>query len=404
MTDYKLIDADEHYYEPYDCYTRHIESKYRDEAVHPVVGDDGLARVYQGDRRLPWTPVWYLDYVGAPGALNDYYLGKTNDRKAMIEEGLDARDYPEFIDRAARLRLLDDQNIESTVMLPGLGLSVEHDLHTTPEVLYANMRAFNRWLDEDWGFGTDGRIYGVPYLSLVDVDSAIADLDWMLDRGARIVTLRTGPIFGKSPADPSFDPVWARLNEARVPVLFHTCDGGATYADFFATQYGERQNVPQHQYSAFQFATCKFERPIVDTVMALILHNLFGRFPGIRIMSIENGSDWVPHTLKLMDKAHHHTFGRESTYNNDRKQGYGQLDAKPSEIFREHFYINPFVEEPVQALIDLIGADHVLWGSDYPHPEGVASPPAHADGVAEEVGGDAARLVLRENTKRLLVP
>jgi predicted TIM-barrel fold metal-dependent hydrolase len=399
---YSLIDADQHYYEPYDCYTRHIEAKFRDQAVHPVVGADGLGRVYQGDRRLAYTPTWFIDYVGAPGVLNDFYKGKVADRSQWIEKGFNARDFPEFVDRSARLSLMDQQGTERVFMIPTLGVAVEHDLHKDPAALYANFRSFNRWLQEDWGFGEDNRIYGVPYLSLVDPAEATKDVEWMLEQGAKLIGLRTGPIFGKSPADPSFDPVWSRLNEARVPVMFHVCDGGATYAEFFGTQYGERPNPPLHQYSAFQWATCNFERPIVDTIMALILHNLFGRFPNVRVLSIENGSDWVAHTLKSMDKAYKLTYGRESTYDGDKSATYGKLTAKPSDIFREHFYINPFVEEEVQPLVDIIGADHVLWGSDFPHPEGVKSPRAHAAEVEEELGADAARLVLHDNALSLL--
>jgi hypothetical protein len=180
---YSLIDADQHYYEPYDCYTRHIEAKFRDQAVHPVVGADGLGRVYQGDRRLAYTPTWFIDYVGAPGVLNDFYKGKVADRSQWIEKGFNARDFPEFVDRSARLSLMDQQGTERVFMIPTLGVAVEHDLHKDPAALYANFRSFNRWLQEDWGFGEDNRIYGVPYLSLVDPAEATKDVEWMLEQG-----------------------------------------------------------------------------------------------------------------------------------------------------------------------------------------------------------------------------
>jgi predicted TIM-barrel fold metal-dependent hydrolase len=402
MADFALFDADQHYYEPYDCFTRHIDPKFRDLAVHPVVGDDGIGRVYLGDRRLPFTASWYIDYVGAPGSLYDFYTGKVKNRKDMIDEGLNARDFPEFVNHDARLAAMDRQNVQAVFMIPTLGVSVEHDLHRNPDVVYANYRAFNRWLQEDWGFGADGRIYGVPYLSLVDPDRAAAEVGWLIGQGARAVAMRTGPIFGKSPADPSLDRMWAQLNEARIPVIFHLCDGGATYAEFHSSQFGENPTPPNHRFSAFQWATCNFERPIVDTVMALILHNLFGRFPDVRIVSIENGSDWVGHTLKSMDKAHKQTYGRESSFDGDKRKRYGRLAEMPSDIFRQHFWVNPFVEEDVQPLIDLIGAERVVWGSDFPHPEGVASPTDHAATVEAEIGVSAGRKVLRDNALALL--
>ena len=65
----------------------------------------------------------------------------------------------------------------------------------------ANVHSFNRWLDEDWGFAHRDRLYAAPLLSLRDLDAAVAELDWVLARGARIVSLRPGPAYDRSPAD-----------------------------------------------------------------------------------------------------------------------------------------------------------------------------------------------------------
>jgi predicted TIM-barrel fold metal-dependent hydrolase len=52
----------------------------------------------------------------------------------------------------------------------------------------------------------------------------------------------------------------------------------------------------------------------------------------------------------------------------------GALDDKPSEIFKQHVYVQPYYEEDVVSLVDAIGAERVLFGSDFPHPEGLADP------------------------------
>jgi predicted TIM-barrel fold metal-dependent hydrolase len=108
------------------------------------------------------------------------------------------------------------------------------------------------------------------------------------------------------------------------------------------------------------------ERPIVDTLLALTLHNLFGRHPGVRILSIENGSNWVKALFKMIDKAA--ALGRRGPMLG------GELPARPSEALAEHLWVCPFPEEDVVELIDVLGAEHVLFGSDYPHPEGLAEP------------------------------
>jgi predicted TIM-barrel fold metal-dependent hydrolase len=150
---------------------------------------------------------------------------------------------------------------------------------------------------------------------------------------------------------------------------------------------------PSHQQSPLQWALCNTERPLVDTLTALTLHNLFGRHPGIMIVSIENGSSWLKPLFKSVDKAA--ALGRRG-----RMLG-GALPDKPSQALAEHLWVCPFPEDDTGELIDAIGAGHVLFGSDWPHPEGIRGP---ADYVPRLDGQPDAviRQVLRANTARLL--
>ena len=105
------------------------------------------------------------------------------------------------------------------IFLPTLGVGMEQALLDDPPALLAAFRAFNRWLDEDWGFAYQERIFGAPMLSFVDPDEARED--GRVEPRARRPLLRarararssraSGPV---SPADPVFDPVWGLLNEA----------------------------------------------------------------------------------------------------------------------------------------------------------------------------------------------
>lgn len=387
--DYRLIDADAHYYEPDDCFSRHIESRFADRTIRVRRTGDGLGRIYLGGHRT-FMSVMPGDYASAPGALQGLFMGEVADGFTH-REVINARDHPEFTSRTARLALLDTQGVEATIMLPTLGVAVEYDLRPDVELSYASLRAFNRWLEEDWGYGADGRIFAVPMLSLLDVPSAMAELHRVLDAGARLVHLCPGPIAGRSPADPVFDPFWATVAEAGVPVVFHVSNSG--YNHIYGTHWSENPDNPSHHQSPLQWALCNTERPLVDTLTALTLHNLFGRHPGVRILSIENGSNWLPHLLKTVDKAA--ALGRRGPMIG------GQLPPRPSEALVEHLWVCPFPEDDVIELIDILGADHVLFGSDYPHPEGLREP---RDYVARLAGCDAgvARKVLRGNTAALL--
>jgi predicted TIM-barrel fold metal-dependent hydrolase len=387
--DYQLIDADGHYYEPDDCFSRHIEPSLKSETVRVERRADGLGRVYIGKKRT-FMSVMPGDYASAPGAKLGLFSGKQEDGFTH-KEVINAKDHPAFTHRTARLAFMDEQNIQATLMLPTLAVAVEEDMAHDVALTYASLRAFNRWLEEDWGYGADGRIFGVPMLSLLDLDLALVELNRVLRAGAKLVHLRPGPVGGRSPAHPMFDPFWARCAEANVGVVFHVSNSG--YNRSFGTLWSEDPNNPSHNQSPLQWALCNTERPIVDTLTAITLHNLFGRHPNIRVISIENGSSWVKPLMKAVDKAA--ALGRTGPMIG------GVLPNKPSEALAQHLWLSPFPEDDVPEVIELLGAEHVLFGSDYPHPEGLRLPRDFVpllEGCSETV----KRQVLRSNTAGLV--
>ncbi len=388
--DYSLIDMDGHYYEPDDAFTRHIEARLRDRTIRGDRSQDpDLGRIYLGDDRT-FMSVMPGDHASAPGALQGLFAGEVADGFTH-REVVHVKDHPEFIDKGARLELMDRQGLEASIMLPTMGVAVEEDMIDDVELTYASLRAFNRYLEDDWGYGADGRIFAVPMLSLLDIDRCMDELHRLLDIGIEMVHLRPGPIGGKSPAHPDHDPFWATVNEAGVGVIFHVSNSG--YNRMFGTYWSEDPKNPSHKQSPLQWALCATERPITDTLTALTLHNLFGRHPGVKILSIENGSDWVRHLLKVVDKAA--AMGRRG------KMLGGALPDKPSEMLKEHLWVCPFPEDDVVDLIDVLGDDHVLFGSDWPHPEGLREPKAFVD-LLDGCDETTVRKVMRSNAAELL--
>jgi predicted TIM-barrel fold metal-dependent hydrolase len=107
------------------------------------------------------------------------------------------------------------------------------------------------------------------------------------------------------------------------------------------------------------------DRPPYETMAALVCQGLFDRFPRIRVASIESGASWVPILLKKLAKA------------------YGQMPSAfasdPVQTFRDHVWVAPFYEDDLGALKGELGLDHILFGSDWPHAEGLAEPTFFAD-------------------------
>ena len=385
--DYELFDADTHYYEPRDAFTRYIEPAFRDQAVHVRSEVGGGEQIFVGDRPFNFlTPLY--DNVAPPGSLREMLRSMSsgsisdNPRSHPVQ--------PEYLDSAARLELMNRQGVGQSLLLPSLGVCVEHFMHNGEQTM-ANFRAFNRWMDDDWGFCREDRIFAVPLLSLRDLDGAVAELEYVLDRGARAVHLRPGPVDGRSLADPAFDRFWGLINESGVPVAFHISESG--YNELYSTAWGEEANPTSHLQSAFQWTFFYGDRPIMETIGALILHNLFGRFPNVKVLSIENGSVWVPYLLKVMDKMK--GMGRNGPWLG------GQVSGRPREIFKQHVWVAPCHDEDIVALADLIGIDRVLLGSDYPHPEGLATPVRFAESLSP-LGNDATRRIMRDNGRELV--
>jgi predicted TIM-barrel fold metal-dependent hydrolase len=137
------------------------------------------------------------------------------------------------------------------------------------------------------------------------------------------------------------------------------------------------------------FSNCQriIDRAIADTVSALICHGVFDRNPGVRIACIENGAFWVDGLIKTFD----HVYGQ-------MPQSFKQ---HPTEVFKRNFFVAPFNEDSIPELVGQIGADRVLFGSDWPHPEGVVEP---LDFLSELEGLSAAdqEKIMSSNLKGLL--
>jgi predicted TIM-barrel fold metal-dependent hydrolase len=393
---YRMIDADEHYYETDDCFTRHLPRKFIEEgrAVHIVrKPEEKEGRVFIGDKKITFYGRAPCDSTGRPGALLEYYKSGAQTGKGMFHQGMiSADELPESRKRDVRIQWLDEQNVQAAILLPSMEIGVEWQLSKDPEALGANLTAFNRWLEDDWGYGRDGRIFAAPTLSLDNLPWALQELERVIALGARVVHLRAGPVRGKSPADPMFDPFWARCQEANVAVAYHLANTGEM--EYYAALWGESHTRPNHRMTPFQRVTSFGDRAIADTLLALVTHNLFGRFPRLTILSLEFGSEWVVPLIKKMDRA--------ARMCGPNDWPFGNINERPREVFKRHVKISPFPEDDIVGLVKLLGAQAVLAGSDWPHPEGVPTPMEFADHIREGLTADEKRLIMRENTGKVL--
>jgi predicted TIM-barrel fold metal-dependent hydrolase len=288
-----------------------------------------------------------------------------------------------------RLKEIDAQGMDGTLMFPTLASAVEERLgNFDVGAMCAIMHSLNQWMLENWEFNCQDRIFTAPVISLADVDWAVKELEWALENGARTVLVRPAPVpnvaGSRSPAFEEFDPFWARVNESKIFVTMHASDSG--YDKFIRMWAGGTEYLP-FDPDAFSFALKPAARAISDTMTALICHGLFDRFPQVRVAAMENGASWVGDCLENLHKVH--------------KMFPQEFKSDPVEQFKEHIYVAPFYEDSLDDLKHLIGAERVLFGSDYPHPEGVEDPVSFLD-TLDGYNEAEQQMVMGGNLKALL--
>jgi predicted TIM-barrel fold metal-dependent hydrolase len=383
--EFEVFDCDNHYYEAIDAFTRYAEPGMAKRTMQ-WAEIDGKQRLLVGgkvNRFIP-NPTW--DPISKPGALDEYFRGRNPKGEGVRElfGNLDPlSEHPEYLDRDARLELMDDQGMGGAIFLPTLGVGMEQALLDDPPALLAAFRAFNRWLDDDWGFAYQERIFGAPMLTMVDPEEALKSVQWGLDHDARFFVLVPGPVITRSgpvsPADPVFDPMWGLLNEAGAVLTAH---GGNAYYTRYLADWGEGTEMEAFRQNPFRSIVSW--SAVQDWFANLLAHGLFQRFPNLRMASIETGSDWVFHLYDKLKKSYSQT-----------PQAYPE---DPRETFKRHVWVSPYYEDELAGLRDLVGADHMLMGSDFPHAEGLAEPSAYIKDL-ENFGftPEESRLVMRDN-------
>ena len=197
-----------------------------------------------------------FDPIAKAGAMSEYFRGNPSGRNPLdyLREREPIR--PEYRDRETRIQVMDEQGLDKVWLYPTLGMIYEQLLKHDPEGVGIMFRAFNRWLEEDWTYNFENRIFASPYIALADLDVAVEELERALSLGAthrvhapgRHPRRSSGPL---TPGDPYFDPFWARVNEAGITVVVHAGDSGYSlngYAKEGLLRRVLRQRPPEHRH------------------------------------------------------------------------------------------------------------------------------------------------------------
>jgi len=357
--DYQAFDADNHYYEAEDAFTRHVDPKMHKRCMQ-WAEINGRKRLLVGGKVNRFIPNPTFNPVARPGCLDDYFRGKVarDDIVSAFGELVPIPD--EYRNRGARLAVMDKQNLESCFMFPTLGVGMESALEHDTEAMLAAFAGFNKWVEDDWGLNYKDRIFTAGYITLADVDWALDQLDWMIERDVRVVNMRPSSVPDgnggrRSLGHPAHDPFWKKMNQYGITLAMHSGDSGY---EFISDYWGMNDSFEAFRQNAFK--SLLTYSPISDALASLIAENVLSEHTNIRVATIETGSEWVQPLVKKFEKTY--------------KQQKHMFAENPMEVFRRQVWVSPYYEDDLVDLKDKLGVDHMLFGSDWPHAEGLPEP------------------------------
>ncbi|MYD43745.1 MAG: amidohydrolase family protein, partial [Gammaproteobacteria bacterium] len=330
-----VVDCDSHVMEPPDLWQNYLEAKYQSRAIR-IEENDGVEQLIIGEQVVLQGVL-----AGLGGAnLNPATLF-TQGAKYM--EGCPPASY----DPNARAAMLDEWGVDRGVLFPTIGILP----FPTDDVDLASAycRAYNRW-QADFFQTVPDRVVPIAALNWLDVDEAVRELQTCIDAGFHGLFVPPEVCGEHRPGEAHFDPIWQLCDEANIPGCFHVIVrfGGAAVA------FGDWSKGGRSLGGVFTFGLGATGQ-LIPAMASVVLDGLFDRFPTLKIASVEAGCGYAAYLMDRLDEKHHF-FGFASG-----------LQMKPSDYIRRNCY---FVAEPeertIDAMCDLVGEDHILWGSDYP--------------------------------------
>jgi len=377
----RVIDADTHLTESHDLWTKRAPAKYKDRVPHVV--------------EVEGKPMWYVDgvelgFAGGGGVIDrDGNKGEANE--ALFEWTQDRIHLGAF-DIKARIDVMDDSGVHAQVCFPnsiGLGGQGISDAVKDPELRLLCLQIYNDAAAEIQA-ETGGRLMPIPVLPAWDVAAAVKEAERVADLDLRGVNITSDPddVGGPDLANKAWDPLWDVCEDRHLPVHFHI---GASLTTM--TFFGRYPWESQEENTKLAIGGTLLFIGNARVVTNVILSGMLDRHPELQMVSVESGVGWVPFILETLDY--------EMAENAPK-----QLDAlsmKPSEYFKRNLYATFWFERTnLPTLVEAVGADRILFETDFPHPTCLYPKPL--DTVAEKMSvltPDAQRKILGENAAQL---
>lgn len=308
---YKIIDADAHAIEPIGIWEQYLNPAYKSFAPLPDLTIKGESIYHQISHRVKG--------------------------KMSLSNNFDAE---------AQVRAMQQMGIDRSLIYPTYGLWLLAIDSMPPQLAQEFVLAYNNWLKDFCSYNPQ-MLGGVGLVNLHEPADLVPEVQRIANFGWKAVCVVPNPVKGRSLSDPAYEPFWAECERLNIAVGMHTaahCRLPATGADRFKTH--------------FALHACAHPMEQMIALLALIEGGVLERYPQLRVGFLESGCGWLPYWLCRLDKEYEELYWEVKD----------QVKLKPSEYFRRQCFIELEPCEPyIAQLIDYIGSDNLIFGSDYPH-------------------------------------
>ncbi len=346
LDDLKIIDTDSHWSEPYDLWTSRAPAKYRDR----------VPRMAERDGKRRW---WFDDAIpiGLPIA------SSVVDPDGQKVTGTVFFDFDnEMVHRAsydaeARVAMLDELGLDAQIMYPNVaGFGNQNFLKSPDDALrLISVEIYNDALAE-FQEASNQRVFGMALLPWWDLDAAVREIERCHANGLRGIVTCSNPEEAGLPdmATSHWDPVWQVCSDLAMPVNFHigSSKGNLDY-------YGKAPWPSFGPERRLAVGSANLFMGNARIVGNMIYSGVPERFPDVKFVSVESGVGWLPFFLEVLDHQMHETAPNE----------LAELSMLPSDYFRRQFYgCFWFERSTVRPTLEYVGAQSLMFETDFPHP------------------------------------
>jgi predicted TIM-barrel fold metal-dependent hydrolase len=368
------VDADGHVLEPRDTWSRYLEPSLRDRAIRIERDEEGVEVLLVDGRP-------HLGLRGRLGALGGIGMDSA-DLMTVGQRSYEDGCPPGGYDPAARLRVMDDEQIDVALLYPTIGIAWE-GLVRDAKLATAYSRAYNRWIADFCG-ADRRRLVPIAHICLLDPEGAVEEVKRARRDGCAGVYLSPDPVSrgGRQLDDPSLAPFWETVQDLEMPIAFHVV---ARTDTMLAPWFGPRDEAIGQVVFAFAFLALD----VMAAFTSMMTRGLFETYPRLRLAVLEAGSNWITAWLDRLDHKY------------EVMRSFSSLKLLPSEYFKRQCLISAEPDESLtDRIIERLGADYVIWASDYPHLDASFHVVRQ---IRERIGalpGEWQRKVLGENALR----